>query len=96
MILIYFPNGKIHQTHNGFGVVTTGNSGTLLIDGNDTTTCAADVQWKYIADQKLETGEYGEFLYNAEHYETVQISTTMGERVAALEDMVALIVEGGL
>jgi hypothetical protein len=69
MILIFFQNKQIHQFFNGFGAVTTVN-GSLHIDGNDTTTCAADVQWKYIADQVLERNESGEYIHDADYYET--------------------------
>jgi len=84
MILIYFPNKQIHQFFYGFGEVTVLN-GTLHIDGNDTTTCAADVLWKYIADQILERDEYGGFVHDADYYEEVEPMPTAESRLAAIE-----------
>jgi len=83
MILVYFPNKTIHQYFLGFGAVTTAN-GTLHIDGRDTTTCAADVNWKYIADQVLEQDENG-FVHDADYYETVDPLPSAESRLAAIE-----------
>ena len=67
----------------GFGTVTTVN-GTLHIDGRDTTTCAADVSWKYIADQVLECDENG-FVHDADYYEAFEPLPTAESRLAAIE-----------
>lgn len=83
MILIFFPNKQIHNYILGFGAVTTVN-GTLHIDGNDTTTCAADVNWKYIADQVLEQDESG-FVHDADYYEAFEPLPTAESRLAAIE-----------
>jgi hypothetical protein len=84
MILVYLPNKQIHQYFLGFGAVTTVN-GTLHIDGRDTTTCAADVLWKYIADQRLETDENGAYLHDADYYEALEPLPTADSRIAAIE-----------
>lgn len=83
MILVYFPDKRIHQFFLGFGTVTTVN-GTLHINGMDTTTCAADVLWKYIADQQLEQNETG-FVHGADYYEELTPQPTQEERLAAVE-----------
>lgn len=67
----------------GFGAVTTVN-GTLHIDGRDTTTRAADVNWKYIADQVLEQDERG-FVHDADYYEAFEPLPTAESRLAAIE-----------
>ena len=84
MILIYRSDKSIHQVISGYGVVTTGTSGTLLIDGMDTTTCAADVSWKYIEDQILERDADGMFLRDAEYYTEITVLTAE-QRMDALE-----------
>lgn len=68
----------------GFGAVTIVN-GTLHIDGMDTTTCAADVGWKYIADQRLETDENGAYLHDADYYEAIEPLPDSDSRIAAIE-----------
>lgn len=83
MILVYFPNKTIHQYFVGFGAVTTVN-GTLHIDGRDTTTCAADVDWKYIADQVLEQDENG-YVYDADYYDAYEPLPSAESRLAAIE-----------
>jgi len=83
MIIFYFPNKQIHQYFLGFGTVTTVN-GTLHIDGRDTTTCAADVSWKYIAEQVLERDDAG-FVHDADYYEEVEPMPTAESRLAAIE-----------
>ncbi len=90
MIIFYFPNKTIHQYFLGFGAVTTVN-GTLHIDGRDTTTCAADVQWKYIADQRLEQDENGAYLHDADYYETVTPTDRLADIEAALLDLAEAI-----
>jgi len=90
MILVYFPNKQIHQYFLGFGTVTTVN-GTLHIDGRDTTTCAADVSWKYIADQRLEMDPYGAYLHDADYYETVTPTDRLADIEAALLDLAEAI-----
>jgi hypothetical protein len=88
MILIHFPSGEIHYSIPGFGIVTTDETtGNLLVDGLDTTTCAADVLWKYIADQVLERDENGAFIYDSDHFEEVSPPLTIEQRLAALEDL---------
>ena len=89
MILIYFPNKQIHNYFFGFGTVTTVN-GTLHIDGRDTTTCAADIQWKYIADQVLECDENG-FVHDADYYEAVTPTDRLADIEAALLDLAEAI-----
>lgn len=83
MIIFYFSNKQIHQYFFGFGAVTTVN-GTLHIDGRDTTTCAADVSWKYIADQVLEQDENG-YVHDADYYEEISKPRTESERIADIE-----------
>ena len=83
MILVYFPNKQIHQYFLGFGEVTEVD-GTLHIDGKDTTTCAADVLWKYIADQVLEQDENG-YVHDADYYEAFEPLPTADSRIAAIE-----------
>lgn len=83
MILVYFPNKQIHQYFLGFGAVTTVN-GTLHIDGRDTTTCAADVNWKYIADQVLEQDENG-YVHGADYYEAFEPLPNAESRITAIE-----------
>ena len=90
MILVYRPDKTIHQYFMGFGAVTTVN-GTLHIDGRDTTTCAADVGWKYIADQRLETDENGAYLHDADYYETVTPTDRLADIEAALLDLAEAI-----
>lgn len=87
MILIYFPNKQIHYVISGFGAVTTVND-TLHVDGNDTTTCAADVEWKYIAEQVLERDEYGGYLHDADYYPALAPLPTDAARIATLEQMI--------
>jgi len=89
MILIFFPNKQIHQFFYGFGEVTTVN-GTLHIDGRDTTTCAADVSWKYIADQVLERGDAG-FVHDADYYDAVTPTDRLADIEAALLDLAEAI-----
>lgn len=84
MILVYRPDKTIHQYFFGFGAVTTVN-GTLHIDGMDTTTNAGDVNWKYIADQRLETDENGAYLHDADYYEALEPLPTADSRIAAIE-----------
>lgn len=90
MILIFFPNKQIHNVIRGFGAVATVN-GTLHVDGNDTTTCAADVEWKYIADQVLERDEYGAYLHDADYYEAVTPTDRLADIEAALLDLAEAI-----
>ena len=89
MILVYLPNKQIHQYFIGFGAVTTVN-GTLHIDGRDTTTCADDVQWKYIAEQPLEQDENG-YVHDADYYETVTPIDRLADIEAALLDLAEAI-----
>ena len=93
MILVYRSDKSIHQSIFGFGDVTTQN-GNLYIDGIDTTTCAADVAWKYIADQTIERDDSGAYLHDADYYEAVAPEPTEKERLAAVEDLLAALVEG--
>ena len=91
MILIYFPDKTIHYTIPGFGVVTTdGTTGNLLVDGQDTTTCAADVLWKYIADQSLEQDNYG-FIHDADYYE--EITPVQPRDLAAEMDIIQAVID---
>ena len=90
MIIFYFPNKRIHQYFIGFGTVTTVN-GTLHIDGRDTTTCAADVGWKYIADQRLEMDENGAYLHDADYYEEITPTDRLADIEAALLDLAEAI-----
>lgn len=83
MILVYFPDKRIHQFFLGFGAVTTIN-GTLHINGMDTTTCAADVQWKYISDQQIEQDEAG-YIHDSDYYSELTPQPTAEERLAAVE-----------
>lgn len=78
MILVYRPDKTIHQFFYGFGAVATVN-GTLHIDGRDTTTCAADVLWKYIADQAIDFGQ------SADYYDVFEPLPTADSRIAAIE-----------
>lgn len=87
MILVYFPDKKIHQYFLGFGSVETIN-GTLHIDGRDTTTTASDVLWKYIADQVLEQNEAG-FAHDADYYEEYDPTPTDHELVMAMANILA-------
>lgn len=89
MILVYFPNKTIHQYFFGFGAITTVN-GTLHIDGRDTTTCATDVSWKYIADQVLEQDETG-YVHDADYYETITPTDRLADIEAALLDLAEAI-----
>ena len=89
MILVYFPNKTIHQYFLGFGAVTTVN-GTLHIDGRDTTTNAGDVNWKYIADQRLEQDENG-FVHGADYYEEITPTDRLADIEAALLDLAGAI-----
>lgn len=66
----------------GFGAVTEIN-GTLHIDGRDTTTCANDVAWKYIAEQILEQNENG-FVHAADYYETITPAPPIQEQINTL------------
>lgn len=83
MILVYLPNKTIHQYFVGFGAVTTINE-TLHIDGRDTTTCAADVNWKYIAEQVLEQDENG-YVHDADYYDAYEPLPSAESRLAAIE-----------
>lgn len=82
MILIFFPDGQIHYTIPGFGKVE--EKSTLFVDGNDTTTCATDVEWKYIVEQTLERNEMGGYLHTADHYEAITPPPSIEEQIATL------------
>lgn len=85
MILVYFPDNRIHQHFFGFGEVTTIN-GTLHIDGRDTTTCAADVSWKYAADQQLEQDETG-YLRDADYYDEVTSAPSLQDQIDTILEL---------
>ena len=68
-------------------LTVTEANGTLHIDGKDTTTCAADVGWKYIAEQVIERDENG-FVHDADYYEEISPEPTEEDRLAALEQYV--------
>ena len=85
MILVYFPNKQIHQFFMGFGAVTEVN-GTLYIDGRDTTTCADDVDWKYIADQPLEQDETG-YVHDADYYDEVSPAPSLQDQIDAILEL---------
>lgn len=84
MILIFLPDNTILQAFVGFGTVTT-SDGTLHIDGRDTTTRAADVNWKFVADQTLERDEIGNYTHLADYYEAFEPLPTAESRLAAIE-----------
>lgn len=86
MILVYRSDGSIHQSFLGFGTVTIGSNGTLLIDGTDTTTCAADVLWKYTEDQVLETDGNGVYLRGADYYDALSPTPVpISDQIVALQ-----------
>lgn len=88
MILIYFPNGTIHYTISGFGVVTTDEvTGNLLVDGNDTTTCAADISWKYINEQVLEQNDTG-YIRTASYYDEVLPTPSLQDQIDAILELI--------
>ena len=81
MILVYLPNKTIHQYFVGFGAVTTINE-TLHIDGRDTTTCAADVDWKYIADQAID------FELSADYYTEITPEPSYQDQIDAILELI--------
>ena len=84
MIIFYFPDKRIHQVFSGYGIVEEKN-GTLHIDGKDTTTCAADVAWKYVQDQEMERDEHGwMYVQDADYYPEYVPPPTLEEQVATL------------
>jgi hypothetical protein len=93
MILFYFPDKTIHQVIPGFGAVTEQN-GTYWIDNWDTTTQTSDVSWKYISEQVLESDENGMYVHNADYYPAIVPEPTLQDRIAAAEDIIAVLIEG--
>lgn len=79
MIIFYFSDTKRILNHLiGFSTILTA-SNKYIVAGQVICNAIANIEWKYIADQRLETDDEGNYLYNADYYLPVEKPLTIEE-----------------
>lgn len=69
----------------------TESENKLILNGNPICNDLSVCGWKFIADQRFETDDEGNYLHNADYYETITPTDRLADIEAALLDLAEAI-----